>query len=325
LSGILLASVLFSLFLGRYDISLKEFFDILFSKITGIEAYWPTVKENIIFRVRIPRVLIAGLVGMSLSVAGTCYQCIFKNPMAAPDLLGASTGAAFGAALAILSRVSSETITVWAFIASILCVVLVLVCSRLCKGNQILNLVLSGILMGSLFQAATSYLKLIADPHNDLPAITYWLMGSLSGATLEKLEYIWIIMAVALIPIFILRWKMNLLTLEDYEAQTMGINAKRIRVIVIICSTLLTAASVSVSGIIGWIGLVVPHMARKMVGNDCRSLVPISALTGAIFLILVDDLARNLHTTELPLGILTAFVGVPFFIFLLSHKGGVSS
>ena len=315
---------LMSLLLGRFQISAKECLAILASKVVPIEPFWTQIQDNMLWLVRVPRIAIAILVGMALSVAGTSYQCIFRNPMAAPDILGASTGAAFGAALAILLGRSNTEITIWAFVSSLACVALVLLCAKICKGSPIINLVLSGIMIGSLFSAATSYLKLIADPHNTLPAITYWMMGSLSGANMAKLSYVWIPMLIALVPIYVLRWKINLLTMDDEEAKTMGINTGRVRIVVIICATLLTAASVSVSGMIGWVGLVIPHIARRMVGNDCRILIPTAGLTGAVFLLLVDDVARNLYTTELPLGILTAFIGAPFFIYLMAHRGAVN-
>jgi iron complex transport system permease protein len=321
---LLLGVMLVSLLLGRFSISVRECLGILASKIFPVEPYWTQVQDNMLWLVRVPRIGIAVLVGMALSVAGTSYQCIFRNPMAAPDILGASTGAAFGAALAILMGRSNTEITAWAFLSSIACVALVLLCAKICRGNPIVNLVLAGIMIGSLFSASTSYLKLIADPHNTLPAITYWMMGSIAGANMAKLQYVWIPMLIALVPIVVLRWKINLLTMDDEEAKTMGINTGRVRVIVIICATLLTAASVSVSGMIGWVGLVIPHLARRMVGNDCRILIPTAGLTGGIFLLLVDDVARNLYTTELPLGILTAFVGAPFFIYLMARKGAVS-
>jgi iron complex transport system permease protein len=321
---LLLGVMLVSLLLGRFSISVRECIGILASKVFPVEPYWTQVQDNMLWLVRVPRIGIAVLVGMALSVAGTSYQCIFRNPMAAPDILGASTGAAFGAALAILMGCSNTEITAWAFLSSIACVALVLLCAKICRGNPIVNLVLAGIMIGSLFSASTSYLKLIADPHNTLPAITYWMMGSIAGANMAKLQYVWIPMLIALVPIVVLRWKINLLTMDDEEAKTMGINTGRVRVIVIICATLLTAASVSVSGMIGWVGLVIPHLARRMVGNDCRILIPTAGLTGGIFLLLVDDVARNLYTTELPLGILTAFVGAPFFIYLMARKGAVS-
>ena len=314
---ILLVTATFSLLLGRFDISVRECFGIIFSKILPIEPFWTKVQNNMLMMVRLPRVVIAVLVGASLSVAGTSYQCIFRNPMSAPDILGASTGAAFGAALSILLQKSYMEITAWAFISSMICVLLVLFVSRLCKGNQILNLILAGIMVGSLFSAGTSYIKLIADPNNTLPAITFWMMGSLSGADTAKMSYIWIPILIGMVPIFVLRWKINILTLDDDEAKTMGINTRLTRTIVIISATLLTAASVSVSGMIGWVGLVMPHVARKLVGDDCRILIPAAALVGGIFLVLTDDICRTLYTTEVPLGILTSLIGAPFFIYLM--------
>ena len=314
---ILLVTATLSLLLGRFDISVRECFGIIFSKILPIEPFWTKVQNNMLMMVRLPRVVIAVLVGASLSVAGTSYQCIFRNPMSAPDILGASTGAAFGAALSILLQKSYMEITAWAFISSMICVLLVLFVSRLCKGNQILNLILAGIMVGSLFSAGTSYIKLIADPNNTLPAITFWMMGSLSGADTAKMSYIWIPILIGMVPIFVLRWKINILTLDDDEAKTMGINTRLTRAIVIISATLLTAASVSVSGMIGWVGLVMPHVARKLVGDDCRILIPAAALIGGIFLVLTDDICRTLYTTEVPLGILTSLIGAPFFIYLM--------
>lgn len=315
------AAAFLSLLLGRLPISVRECFGILFGRLFGAERHWTQIQENMVLLVRVPRVLIAMLVGMALSVAGTSYQCIFRNPMAAPDILGASTGAAFGAALAILRGLGGTEVTLFAFVSSMACVALVMLCSSLCRGNPIVDLVLSGIMIGSLFSAATSYLKLIADPNNSLPAITYWMMGSLAGASAGKLAYVWIPMLLAFIPIMALRWKINLLTLDDDEARSMGVNTRLTRGVVIVCATLLTAASVSVSGMIGWVGLVIPHLARRVVGGDCRILIPASALIGGTFLIAVDDLARCLYTTELPLGVLTAFIGAPFFIYLMGRRG----
>lgn len=321
LALLLIISAFISLLLGRLEISIRECLGILASKIVPVNPFWTKIQNNMLWLVRVPRVAIAMLVGMALSVAGTSYQCIFRNPMAAPDILGASTGAAFGAAYAILHNYSSTTITIFAFASSLICVAIVIFVSKICKGSPVVNLVLAGIMIGSLFSAATSYLKLIADPNNSLPAITYWMMGSLSGADMGQLSYVWIPMLIALAPIILLRWKMNLLTIDDEEAKTMGINTGRVRTIIIICATLLTAASVSVSGMIGWVGLVIPHIARRLVGNDCRILIPTAALTGGVFLIVVDDFARSLYTTELPLGVLTAFIGAPFFIYLMTRKG----
>lgn len=320
LLGLLLILGLLSVLWGRYAISLPQLFGILVSRAIPTEASWPAMAENIVWYVRLPRILLAILVGAALSASGASYQCIFRNPMAAPDVLGASTGSAFGAALAIVQGLDGMGITLCAFLSGLLCMGLVMLCTRFSRGSPVLGLILSGIMISSLFQAGTSYIKLIADPHDTLPEITYWMMGSLSGAGVEDLAWLWIPLLLGFVPLFLLRWKINLLTMEEEQARALGISTRRLRGVVIVCATLLVAASVSVSGIIGWVGLVVPHMARKLVGSDCRVLLPASFLLGGGFLLLVDDLARTLYTTELPLGILTAVIGAPFFLYLLSRK-----
>lgn len=317
----LVISALVSLMIGRYEISFADACRILLSSLVPVEKTWTDLAQNMLLLVRVPRITSAILVGAALSAAGASYQCIFRNPMAAPDILGASTSAGFGAALAILLHLSSGTIMIWAFLASIGCIILVLSIARAGKGSEALNLILAGIMISSLFQAGTSYLKLIADPNNTLPEITYWLMGSLSGITMKEVGFVCLPMLAGFAVLIFLSWKMNLLTIDDEEARTMGVNTRLIRIAVVIASTLLTAASVSVSGIIGWIGLVIPHIGRRFVGNDCRFLIPASALLGAMFLLLVDDLARNLYSTELPLGIITALIGAPFFIYLMLRRG----
>ena len=320
LLGLLLILGLLSVLWGRYAISLPQLFGILVSRAIPTEASWPAMAENIVWYVRLPRILLAILVGAALSVSGASHQSIFRNPMAAPDVLGASTGSAFGAALAIVQGLDGMGITLCAFLSGLLCMGLVMLCTRFSRGSPVLGLILSGIMISSLFQAGTSYIKLIADPHDTLPEITYWMMGSLSGAGVEDLAWLWIPLLLGFVPLFLLRWKINLLTMEEEQARALGISTRRLRGVVIVCATLLVAASVSVSGIIGWVGLVVPHMARKLVGSDCRVLLPASFLLGGGFLLLVDDLARTLYTTELPLGILTAVIGAPFFLYLLSRK-----
>jgi iron complex transport system permease protein len=277
--------------------------------------------ETVVFNIRMPRILMACLVGCSLSTAGAAYQGVFQNPMAAPDILGASSGAAFGAALAILMNASKSMITASAFLFSLLTVLLVYFISLHAEGKKVVGLILSGIMIGSLFSAGTSFIKLVADPNSQLPSITYWLMGSLSGTTRKDLTFVIFPMALGLIPLFLLRWRINILTLGDDEAHTIGINTNLVRLIVIICSTLITAASVSVSGMIGWVGLVIPHLSRKFVGNNYKHLMPATMIFGAIFMLIVDDVSRNLLATEIPLGILTAFIGAPFFLYLITRKG----
>ncbi|MEG0145614.1 MAG: iron ABC transporter permease [Clostridia bacterium] len=317
----LVAGIVLSFGLGRYPISPGELGGMLLAKIAPIEKFWTPQMETVLFNVRLPRVLLACMVGCCLASAGAAYQGIFQNPMASPDILGASAGAAFGAALAILLGLDSRMVTVLAFAGSLVTVGLVWLVGRFAKGKQVMSMILAGIMVSSLFQAGTSYIKLVADPTNQLPAITYWLMGSLSGAKAADVAFLLGPMALGLVPLMLLRWKMNLLTLGDEEARTMGVNAGRLRLVTVLSATLLTAAAVAVSGTIGWVGLVVPHLARKLVGNNFRRLMPASMLLGALFLVVVDDVSRNLLATEIPLGILTALVGAPFFLWLILRRG----
>ncbi|MBE6991842.1 MAG: iron ABC transporter permease [Ruminococcaceae bacterium] len=317
----LIVAIIGSVVFGRYPIGLKELFGIIGSKLVYIEPFWEPVQESLLLQHRLPRILMACLVGCCLSAAGSAYQGVFQNPMAAPDILGASSGAAFGAALAILLDLGSTMTIVLAFVCSIVTVSVVIYTGSMAKGKRVLGLVLAGIMIGSLVSSGTSFIKLVADPDDQLPAITYWLMGSLNGTSPDDVKFALIPMAIGLIPLFLLRWRINILTFGDEEAQTMGVNAKRLRSVVILCSTLVTAASVAVSGVIGWVGLVIPHLARRLVGNNYRHLMPASMLFGGIFLLLVDDISRNLLATEIPIGILTSFIGAPFFIYLISRDG----
>lgn len=321
MASALLALFLLSFVMGRYGVPLGQVVRILLSGVLPLEQTWTDNMAIAVLNVRLPRILLACLVGCGLSAAGTGYQTVFQNPMAAPDILGASSGACFGAALAILTGRSAVIITVFAFLASLLSVALVYLVGNHTRGNRVVNLLLAGIMVGSLFSACTSYIKLVADPTNQLPQITYWLMGSLSGTRMGTVRFAAVCMAVGLVPLLLLRWRMNLLTLSPDEARAMGVHTDRLRLAVILSSTVLTAAAVSVSGMIGWVGLVIPHLSRRIVGSDCRRLMPMSCLFGAAFLLLVDNMARCLTATEIPIGILTAFVGAPFFIYLMV-KGG---
>lgn len=320
---ILIAIIIISFRLGRYPIRTKELLIILASKIYPIPRFWTDQTEAILFNVRLPRVILGCLVGCCLSAAGASYQGIFQNPMAAPDILGASAGAAFGAALAILNYGNSEIITLSAFSFSLLSVALVYLISKKAKGKSVLGLILSGIMVSSLFSAGTSYIKLVADPNNQLPAITYWLIGSLAGAKLNQIRFAIIPMSIGLTGLFLLKWRLNVLAMGDEEAKSMGVNARIIRVLVIIFATMVTAASVSVSGMIGWVGLVIPHLSRRIVGNNYKYLMPAAMVLGAIFMLVVDNVSRNLLSVEIPLGILTAFIGAPFFIHLITRDGEI--
>ena len=321
MASALLALFLLSFVVGRYGVPLGQVVRILLSGMLPLEQTWTGNMAIAVLNVRLPRILLACLVGCGLSAAGTGYQTVFQNPMAAPDILGASSGACFGAALAILTGQSAVMITVFAFLASLLSVALVYLVGNHTRGNRVVNLLLAGIMVGSLFSACTSYIKLVADPTNQLPQITYWLMGSLSGTRMGTVRFAAVCMAVGLVPLLLLRWRMNLLTMSPDEARAMGVHTDRLRLAVILSSTVLTAAAVSVSGMIGWVGLVIPHLSRRIVGSDCRRLMPMSCLFGAAFLLLVDNMARCLTATEIPIGILTAFVGAPFFIYLMVRGG----
>ena len=320
LGVLVVVATLASLMLGRYPITPAEAGGMLASQVVPIEPFWTSQQETLFFQVRLPRIVLALLVGCSLAAAGAAFQGTFQNPLVSPDILGASQGAAFGAAVAILLGLGAFGISAFAFAAAIVTVLLVLLVSSRAKGNHMMVVVLAGVMMSSLLQAAVSYTKLIADPTDQLAAITYWLMGSLTGAKPADLAMAAAPMAAGLLALFALRWRINILTMGDDEASTMGVNAQRVRIVVIFAATLVTAASVAVTGMIGWVGLVIPHFARMVIGCDYRKLLPASMLMGASFLLIVDDVARLATTSEIPIGILTAFVGAPFFLYLITRK-----
>ncbi len=320
LSFSLIVLFLISLVLGRYPLSLSEIGRLILSRITDIEQTWPDSAEAIFFNVRLPRVGLAVLVGAALSTSGAAYQGMFRNPLVSSDIVGASSGAAFGAALGILLGAGGSMISMSAFLFSGISVVLVYMISRIMRQNQVLGLVLAGIMIGSIFNAGTSFLKLMADPNDQLPQITFWLMGSLNGKTLSELFYAAILILLGLVPLLGLRWKMNLLTMDEKEAQAMGVAVGPLRLVVIVCATLLTATSIAVSGMIGWISLVIPHFSRLLVGSDFRRLLPTSMLMGSCFLLIVDNISRLTFTAEIPLGILTSLVGAPFYLYLLMSR-----
>ncbi|OGS37546.1 MAG: Fe3+-siderophore ABC transporter permease [Elusimicrobia bacterium RIFOXYB2_FULL_49_7] len=310
---------LFSLSLGRYPIPLKELFVILGHKLTLLPNIAPVQAEIVLFQVRFPRIAAALLIGGALSLAGTTYQGLFKNPMISPDILGAAAGAGFGAALAILFSWNMAGIQVSAFTFGLLAVMITyFISAAINKGTHtILILVLTGVLVSTLFTSLISIIKFTADPFNKLPAITFWLMGGLANISMHDLRLLSIPLILGAVPLLLLRWKLNVLCFGEEEARALGLNVKRIRPLIILCATLLTAASVAVSGMIGFVGLVIPHMARLLIGPNHRTLLPASFFLGGAFLVIVDDAARCIFPVEIPLGILTSLVGAPFFLFLL--------
>ena len=329
LAALSLVVFLLTFAVGRYAVRVDKTVCILLDgalrKLSrgawGLAQLWTDTEATIVLNVRLPRILAAALVGAALSTAGACYQGMFRNPMVSPDLLGASTGAGFGAALAILCAAGYLAITLSAFFFGLAAVLLAYLISRKSRLEEALSMVLAGMMISSLFTAGTSFIKLVADTDNQLPAITYWLMGSLTSVRAQDVRFAALPILIGLIPLLLLRWRINLLTLSDAEARSMGVDTRRLRLVVIVCATLMTAASVAISGMIGWVGLVIPHFCRILFGYDYRRLLPGCVMLGASFLMLVDTLARTLTTSEIPLGILTSFVGAPVFLYLIL-KGG---
>ena len=294
-----------SLFIGRYPLSIAG--------VLSGEA------SNIVVNVRLPRIIMSVLLGSALSAAGASYQAIFKNPMVSPSLLGVSSGASFGAALAIVLGLGSVFIGIGAFLSGLAAVGIVYTISRFIskKMDSTLSLVLTGIVVSSLFVSLLSLLKYVGDPYNDLPAITFWTMGSLAHVKLDDILVIGIPVVCGLAVLWSMKYKMNIMTLSEDEAMSLGIETGRVRGIIIIAATIITAAVVSTAGTVSWIGLVIPHIARMIVGTDYRKTLPASIAIGALFMLLLDNISRAAFTAEIPLGILTSMVGTPFFIYLL--------
>lgn len=315
----LIAIFFLSFTIGRYAISLPELMNIFVSKILNLPVTWDETVETVLFNVRIPRIVAAILIGAALSSSGAAYQGLFKNPMVSPDILGASAGAGFGAALAIIMSLNIVGIQLSAFLIGMVAVILTYTISNIIgKGNNVvLVLILTGMVVSTLFSSFISVTKYVADPESKLAAITFWLMGGLSSIRTKDTLILVIPFFLGIVPLFILRWKLNVLSFGEEEAQAMGIDTGKVRFIIIACSTLLTASAVSICGIIGWIGLIIPHSARFLVGPNFKILLPVSMLIGSIFLLLVDDIARSAFVMEVPLGILTSLIGAPFFIYLL--------
>ena len=274
--------------------------------------------STIFFDIRLPRVLAAGLVGASLAAAGTCFQILFRNPLASPDMLGASAGAGFGACLMILLGQSLLMIQLGAFSFALVMMMLVIVMANKVSGRDpVLVLILAGIIIGSLAGAGTAAIKILADPYNELPTLSFWLLGGLNNINQTGLAWSSSIFFIAIFFLWLVRWRVNLLGLSDEESATLGINNRELRLIIIVVATALTAAAVSISGLIGWVGLMIPHLCRFLVGSNFVRLLPASLLMGASFMIVIDSIARGLGTQEIPLGILTAIIGAPFFFWVL--------
>ncbi len=312
---------LFSFFIGRYPIYPLQLIQIIGARIFHYTHPWPEIMNTIVFNIRIPRIIAAMMVGSSLAVAGASYQGMFKNPLVSPDILGVSAGAGFGAAIGIFLSFNMIKIQFCALCFGLIAVSCSCLISSKIRHDPMLALVLSGLIIGTLFTSAISLIKYVADPYDKLPAITFWLMGSLGSISKTDL-YAIIPMILGIIPIYLIRWRINVLALGDEEANSLGLNTKKLKLVIIFCSTLVTAAAVSISGMIGWVGLMVPHLARMIVGPNYKILIPASSLIGGCYLLFVDDLARVIAPIEIPLGILTSSIGAPFFLYLLLRNRG---
>jgi len=317
------ACILISLCLGRYPVPLLEVIQIFWCKLTFNTCGLPEMHQIVVWDIRFPRAVLGALVGGSLAISGAAFQGLFKNPLVSSGILGVSSGAGFGAALAILLFSSALIIYPMALFFGILAVCLSYMIGRIYKTSPVIMLVLGGVIVSSVFSALISFAKYVADPYEQLPTIVFWLMGSLASARIEDIAIAGIPMILGMLGILAVRWQVNVLSMGDKEARTLGVNTRLIRGIIIVSATLATAGAVCISGVIGWIGLVIPHISRMLAGNDNKILLPLSISLGACFLILVDNLGRILTGSEIPLGILTALVGGPFFVYLLKKtKGG---
>ena len=318
-TAVLIAGLLLAFTVGRYPVSLAELANVLFSKITAHRADVSPAVESVIMQVRGPRVLAAALVGAALAVAGTAFQGLFRNPLVSPDILGASSGAALGAVIGIFFSLGVIAIQAFAFVGGLLAVAAVYVIGSAVRSRDpILVLVLTGVVVGSLLGAGVGLVKYVADPYNQLPAMTFWLLGSLAAANVSDLLPLFGPVAVGTAVLIAMRWRMNVMSLPEEEARSLGVATGPLRIAIVAAATLTTSASVATAGIIGWVGLVVPHLARSLVGPDFARLLPAAAILGGGYLLLIDTLARTAAEVEIPLGILTAVVGTPFFIWLLA-------
>ncbi|WP_271895116.1 FecCD family ABC transporter permease [Candidatus Phyllobacterium onerii] len=315
----LLVLVILSLMTGKFSIGPGTVLHVLFAKISGGSATVDPILTNVIWNVRLPRVAAGLCVGAVLAAAGATYQGLFRNPLVSPDILGVSAGASLGAVVGIFLSLPVVAIQLLGFVGGLLAVAAVYaVGSTIRNRDPVLVLVLSGVAIGALVGSGISLIKILADPYDQLPAITYWLLGSLTAVSGNDVLSVLPAFIVGLLPLILLRWRINLLTLGEEEAQSLGVDTRVLRPVLIASATLITAAAVSITGIIGWIGLVIPHIARLLVGPDFRRLLPASMILGACYLLIVDMLARTIALIEIPLGILTAAVGAPFFIWLLA-------
>ncbi|WP_018064570.1 FecCD family ABC transporter permease [Martelella mediterranea] len=323
---LLVVAVLYSVTIGRYDLSIREVALILIENIHPLVVpYWDPVKEVVVEQVRLPRILAAVLIGFGLSISGASLQGLFRNPLVDPGIIGVTAGAGFGGTLAILLGLQGYGLMLTAFLFGLGSVLLVKLLSTVRGRTSMLTLVLAGVVISAFFSAAISIAKLLADPFQKLPSITYWLMGSIASSSYSDVLLILVSVAPASIAIYLLRFQINIMSLGEEKARALGVRVVLVQWIILLTSALISAGVVATSGIIGWVGLVIPHVARALVGADHQRMLPVAGVLGAIYLLMVDNLARTLTTAEIPLGIITALIGVPVFAVILRRlhaKGG---
>lgn len=320
LFALMCLAALISLTLGRYPVTWGDLRDGLRQALWHRQVMDPQRFEtlkNILFDIRLPRIVAAMLIGASLSVSGATFQSMFMNPLVSPGLLGVLAGASFGAALGMMIASSWLAVQASAVFFGLLSVAAAIGIATLYRGDRLLMLILGGIISGALFTSLLSVIKYMADPYNQLPAIVYWLMGSLSMADGKTVWAVSIPILAGIVMLFFLSNYLNILSMGDEEARSLGVNVRLIRILLILPATLISALTVAVGGMIGWVGLVIPHIARMIVGPDNRRLLPASALIGASYLLVVDDISRLLLSAEIPIGILTSLAGIPFFALVL--------
>lgn len=319
--AVLILATLLSFWIGYYPLSPGDVVRAFLARF-GVDSQMDPNAVTIFWNIRLPRILSAVFIGASLSVAGASYQSMFRNPLVSPDILGVSSGASLGAAIAILCGRPNYVVQLAAFIGGVSAVALSYAISRKSVHSQTLSLVLTGSMVMALCNAGVTMIKYVADPNDVLQQITFWLMGSLTKTDMESFLWSGVPMAAGLAVVLVLRWRLNVLTLDEEEARSLGVNVRRYRLIFIAASTLLSASAVCLGGLIGWVGLMVPHMARALVGADSGRLIPACAMLGGAYLLLMDDLARSLLSLELPIGVVTSIMGAPFFIYLILRKRG---
>ncbi|MEC2055192.1 iron ABC transporter permease [Peribacillus psychrosaccharolyticus] len=313
---------LISISIGRFEVGFIVQIKILLSQLFPIDQTWSAMEETVVMNIRLPRILLAMLIGGGLSIAGAAFQGMFANPLVSPDILGVSAGAGFGASIGILLFGTGITMQIFSLLMGMAAIGFTFLIGGSKREMPIFMLVLAGVVTSALFQALISLVKFLADPEEKLPSITYWLMGSLGTASYSDLFIGGPLILIGIIILYVVRWRLNILSLSDEEAKSLGISVMKMKWLVIIGATLITSAAVAIAGIIGWVGLIIPHIARMLVGSNNQYVLPASVSIGAMYLLMIDNLARSLTSAEIPLSILTAIVGAPFFAYLLRKTGG---